>query len=93
MAVTYVLVVRLPSAGVESFQRYEAAVLPLLAEYDGRLERRLQSSDQRTEVHVLSFPTAVRFEAYRSDPRRASHAHLLAAAQAQVELYEMSDVG
>ena len=52
--VTYVLVVRLPADGVASFQRYESAVLPILSEHDGTLERRLQGHDQQTEVHVVS---------------------------------------
>ncbi len=39
--VTYVLVIHGPAEGVELFQRYEAAVLPLLSEHGGALERRL----------------------------------------------------
>jgi hypothetical protein len=42
--------VRLPADGVESFQRYEEQVLPLLANHSGRLERRLRSSDGLIEV-------------------------------------------
>jgi hypothetical protein len=38
MRVTYVLVIQLPAEGVASFQRYESAVLPLLAENRGTLE-------------------------------------------------------
>jgi hypothetical protein len=54
----YVLVIRLPADGVESFQRYESAVLPLLSDHRGQLDRRLRSADEQTEVHLVSFPSA-----------------------------------
>jgi hypothetical protein len=87
-----VLVVHLPPDGVESFQRYEEAVLPLLSDHHGRLDRRLRSADRRTEVHLVSFPSAEHFESYRNDPRRAEQAHLLDEAHARIELYEVTDV-
>jgi hypothetical protein len=90
--VTYVLVVQLPAEGVASFQRYESAVLPLLAEHHGTLERRLQTQDHQTEVHVVSFPSIDYFERYRNDPRRVGHSHLLQESNARVEIYAMSDV-
>jgi uncharacterized protein (DUF1330 family) len=92
MSVTYVVVARIPPAGVERFQRYEAAVLPLLAEHGGRLERRLRSAGGGTEVHVLSFASAGAFAAYRDDPRRAEHRDLLEASGAAVEVIEVEDV-
>jgi hypothetical protein len=90
--VIYVLVVHVPSEGVDSFQRYELAVLPLLSEYEGSLERRLRSEDQQTEVHLVSFPSAEHFARYRDDPRQASHSRLLDEANAQIELYELREV-
>jgi hypothetical protein len=89
--VTYVLVVHLPADGVESFQRYELAVLPLLSDHDGHLERRLRSADEQTEVHLVSFPSTEHFARYRDDPRRAEHASLLDESRAQTELYELTD--
>jgi hypothetical protein len=90
--VIYALVIHVPSGGVDSFQRYELAVLPLLSEYEGSLERRLRSDDQQTEVHLVSFPSAEHFARYRGDPRRASHSRLLDEANAHIELYELRDV-
>jgi hypothetical protein len=90
--VVYVLVIHLPADGVESFQRYEAAVLPLLADHQGHLDRRLRSADERTEVHLVSFPSAEHFENYRNDPRRAEQSHFLDQANARIELYTVSDV-
>ena len=88
----YVLVIHLPADGVESFQRYEDAVLPLLSDHLGRLDRRLRSADERTEVHVVSFPSVEHFESYRNDLRRAEQSHLLQEAHARIELYELTDV-
>ena len=64
----------------------------LLAEHGGRLERRLRSPDRLTEVHLLAFSSAESFAAYRDDPRRAEHAHLLERSGASVEVLEVEDV-
>jgi uncharacterized protein (DUF1330 family) len=92
MAVTYVVIARIPQAGVDAYRRYEAAVLPLLADHGGRLTRRLQSTDGGVEVHVIEFATSAGLDAYRADPRRAQHADLLATSGAESELLEMHDV-
>jgi chromate reductase len=87
----YVMVARIPQDGVDSFQRYEQLILPLLIEHEGSLER-MRSSDRRTEVHILRFLAAERFAGYRNDPRRAAHRELLRESGAQIELYELHDV-
>jgi uncharacterized protein (DUF1330 family) len=92
MPVTYVLVARVPAAGVEAFRRYEAAVLPLLADHGGRLARRLRSLAGDVEVHLLEFASADGLGAYRADPRRVAHAELLCASDAAIELIEVRDV-
>ena len=91
--VVYVQVVRLPGSGLAAFDAYEEAVLPLLADHGGRLQRRLRSADRLTEVHLVWFPSPQRFAAYRDDPGRTEHAHLLARSGARTELLELSDVG
>ena len=50
--------------GVEAFQRYEAAVLPMLERHDGRLERRLRTADGQAELHIVSFRSRSAYEAY-----------------------------
>ena len=85
-------IVRIPSAGVEVFQRFESIVLPLLPRYGGRLDRRLRSADGRIELHILSFPSSHALDAYRADPIRTEHLHLLAEAGAAAELLELADV-
>ena len=91
MPVVFVLVARIPPAGVEAFRRYEAAVLPLLAEHGGRLARRLRTGDGAVEVHLVEFASAGAFDAYRADPRHAGHAPLLEASGARMELLAVED--
>jgi hypothetical protein len=92
VGVTLVLVARVPADGVAEFEAYEGRLLPVLAEHGGRLERRLRSSDARTEVHVVSFEAGAGFAAYLEDPRRAELAPLLARSGAAIELLEVEDV-
>lgn len=92
MPLTFLLIARLPGGGAEAFDAYEDAVLPLLAEYGGRLERRVRSLDDGTEVHLVGFPGEQEFGAYRADPRRAEHAHLLERSGAAIELLPVRDL-
>ena len=88
----YTLIVRIPQAGVAAFQAYENAVLPLLAEHGGTLERRLRSADGTVEVHLVRFRSDAGFDAFRADPRRATHAGLLAESGAVSELLALTGV-
>ena len=89
---TFVVIARVPSDGVASYQAYEQAVLPLLSEFGGLLERRLRNADGTIEVHIVSFDTDQAYQRFRSDPRRASLAHLIEASAARNELLAMTDV-
>ena len=91
-ALTFVLIARIPLDGIAAFQGYEDQVLPLLADHGGRLERRLRNGDGTVEVHIVHFPSAVAYENYRSDPRRAAAGHLLDTSSAKIELISVSDV-
>ena len=59
--VTFVLIVQIPTEGIEDFQAYEDAVLPLLPEFNGRLERRLRNQDGTVEMHIVSFASDADF--------------------------------
>ena len=89
---TFVLIARVSMDGVASFREYEDAVLPLLSEFGGLLERRLRNSDGTVEVHIVSFDSEQSFQRFRSDPRRASYAHLMEKSSANNELIAMTDV-
>ncbi len=63
-------VVVFPEQGYADAQRYEDAVLDLLAAHGGRLDQRLRSGDGRTEVHLVSFPDRAAYQAFLTDPAR-----------------------
>ena len=92
VSITYAMVARIPAAGVDAFQRYEAEMLPILAEYGAVVERRLRSGDGCTEVHLIRFPAASAFVAYRDDARRGAQRELLDASGAEIELHELHDM-
>ena len=90
--VTFVLIARLPAEGIEAFRAYEDAVLPLLSEFNGRLERRLRNADGTVKVHIVSFASDADFQNYRNDPRRMTQASLLEKSSAKLELLPMANV-
>ena len=90
--VTFVLIVRIPTEGIEDFRAYEEAVLPLLPEFNGHLERRLRSPDGTVEMHIISFASDADFQNYRNDPRRTAQAWLLDKSSAKLELLPMANV-
>jgi len=90
--VTFALIVRIPAEGINDFRAYEDAVLPLLPEHHGRLERRLRSPDGTIEMHIISFASDADFQNYRNDPRRTAQAWLLEKSSAKLELLPMANV-
>lgn len=90
--VTFALIARIPAEGVAAFRAYEDAVLPLLADFNGRLERRLRNSDSTIEMHIVSFVSETDFQNYRSDPRRTAQAWLLEKSSAKLEFLPMTNV-
>jgi len=91
-SVTFVLIARIPAEGIADFRAYEEAVLPLLPEFNGRLERRLRNPDGTVEMHTVSFASDADFYNYRNDPRRAAQARLLEKSSAKLELLPMANV-
>ena len=90
--VTMALIARIPAEGIADFRAYEAAVLPLLPEFNGRLERRLRNTDGTVEMHIVSYASEADRQNYRNDPRRAAQAWLLEKSSAKVELLPMANV-
>ncbi len=91
-AVLLALIVRIPMEGVDAFRDYEDRVLPLLADHDGVLQRRLRTGDGTTEIHLVRFPSEAAFDRFRLDPRRTEHAPLMVASGAATELLRVADV-
>jgi antibiotic biosynthesis monooxygenase (ABM) superfamily enzyme len=90
--VTTVLIARIPPEGIADFRAYEDAVLPLLPEFNGRLERRLRNRDGTVEMHIVSFASEADFQNYRNDPRRTAQASLLKKSSAMLERFSMTNV-
>jgi hypothetical protein len=90
--VTLVLIARIPAEGVADFCAYEDAVLSLLPEFDGRLERRLRNADGTVEMHIVSFASEADFQNYRNDSRRTAQAGLLKKSSAALESLPMTNV-
>jgi hypothetical protein len=67
-------------------------VLPPLREHGGRLARRLRNEFCTLELHIVSFPSDLAFQAYRSDPWRAAAVGLLETSSAELELVSLHDV-
>ena len=91
-SVTIVLIARIPIEGIADFRAYEEAVLPLLPEFNGRLERRLRNQDGTVEMHIVSFASEADFQNYRNDPRRTAQASLLKKSSAILERLLMTNV-
>jgi len=91
-SVLYVATFHVPASGVEAFQAYERAVLPVMRAHGGRVERRLRGSDGQVEVHVLRFPSAGALDAYRADPGRATVAHLFEQSGTTMHLQPVADL-
>lgn len=75
-------------ADFRAFERYAAAVM---AAHGGRIERTVVApaegrADLLVEVHVVTFPDAAAFAAYRADPRLADMAHLRDGAVVSAQL-------
>lgn len=90
--VTLALIARIPAEGVADFRAYEDAVLPLLPEFNGHLERRLRNADGTVEMHIVSFASEADFQDYRNDRRRTAQASLLEKSSAKLELLPMANV-
>ncbi len=89
---TLCAILRVPSEGLAVFQRYEDAVLVLLRDHAGILQRRLRTEDGLTEVHVIWFPSVSHYEAYRADPRRSAHDGMFTVSGATAEVLTVWDV-
>lgn len=85
-------IVRVPTDGVEAFQRFEEQVLPIMPKHGGRLERRLRSADSLTELHIVSFPSREALQQYLDDPARKDHLHLREQSGASFEIIDVTDV-
>jgi hypothetical protein len=90
--ITLCAVFRIPSAGREALQTYEDAVLPLVADHRGILQRHPRPHDVAAEIHITWFRSASHFEGYQAHPRRSAATPLFQASGAVAEVLTVTDV-
>ena len=81
----------------DEFERFESAASEVMARHGGRIERRIALGDATAtgspdEVHVVTFPSRLAYEAYREDPAITSLAELRARAIVRTVIWEGADV-
>ena len=91
-AVLICMVAHIPPDGVAAFQEYEAAVLPLLDDHNGRLIHRYQNADGVMEVHIVQFSTPADFAAFRASDIRQKFAPLLERSGAKISVQDVTDI-
>lgn len=87
-----IAVVDLVPGHAEAGHRYEDAVLGLLERHDGRLDRRLRSTDPAAEVHVIRFGSRAGYESFMVDPERLALREAAGAAAPTTRVLEVTDL-
>ena len=94
MTVVAILTVR--REALEQFRAFERGAAAVMDAHGGRIERTVVVTPDRapglvTEIHVVTFPDATAFQAYRDDARLGALAPLRAASVVGTELYVGED--
>jgi uncharacterized protein (DUF1330 family) len=94
MTIVAILVVR--RRALEEFRAFEQHAAAVMAAHGGRIERAVvtpvaDAPDLVREIHVVTFPDAQAYQAYRNDPRLTERAHLRAAAVVSTEVFVGED--
>jgi antibiotic biosynthesis monooxygenase (ABM) superfamily enzyme len=77
------------------FERFESRAAEIMRDHGGCIERRVgiaADAGAPDEVHVVTFPDAAAFDAYRSDPRSLSLSTLRAEAIRDTVVWRGSDL-
>ena len=82
---TLVAILTVRRQALEMFRQFERHAATVMATYGGRIERTVvvdepSAPELLTEIHLVTFPDARAFGAYRKDPRLAVQAHLREAS-------------
>lgn len=82
---TLVVTLTIAPDRLDAFREFESKASEIMSRYGGRIERAVfvppTSHDAAArELHIVTFPDAASFDAYRSDPRYLALAELRASA-------------
>jgi hypothetical protein len=88
---TLVAILSVRREALEMFRAFERHAAGVMARHGGRIERTVVASPEDApglvkEVHVVTFPDAQAFLAYRDDPRLRELAHLRDASVVHTEV-------
>jgi hypothetical protein len=94
MTIVAILTVR--RRALEQFRAFERHAAAVMAAHGGRIERTIvvplaDSPDLLKEIHVVTFPGAAAFRAYREDARLGELTHLREAAVVNTEVFVGED--
>ena len=90
--IRFLVQIDLTEADLPAFEAYERAVLALMPDHGGGIERRLRNVDGAIETHLLAFSSAEAFEAYLNDPRRTALAPAWQACRAKAQRWEVREI-
>jgi uncharacterized protein (DUF1330 family) len=96
LPITLVAILTVRKDAIEKFRAFERHAAGVMKEHGGRIERTIVvapegSPEVMKEIHVLAFPTAQAFAAYRNDERLAELAHLREESVIHTELLAGED--
>jgi len=93
MSIIVHAVIDLEGVDIETFDAYEATVMPLVAEHGGQVIGRYRTADGKTEVHVIGFANRTGRDGYTNDPRRQAAQPLRIKSGVQMQALEMIALG
>jgi hypothetical protein len=93
---TLVAILTVRRAALDDFRAFERHAASVMAHHGGRIERTVvvpldATPDLVKEVHLVTFPDAQAFQAYRADPRRDALAHLRDASVVHTDVLAGED--
>jgi uncharacterized protein (DUF1330 family) len=94
--VTLVVILTVRREALEQFRAFEAQAAAVMITHGGRIDRTVVvseagSPDVIKEVHVVTFPSAEAFRAYRADERLRELAHLRDASVVHTDVLTGED--
>ncbi|HEU4533427.1 MAG TPA: DUF1330 domain-containing protein [Polyangiaceae bacterium] len=93
---TLVVILTVRRAALEAFRSFERQAAAVMARHGGAIERSVvltppEGAETLREVHIVTFPSAEAFAAYREDPALAPLAPLRTASVVNTEVWAGED--
>ena len=77
--------------GIQGLREFESRVIPILREHEGNLlsasYNENKAEHEPDEIHVIQFPSAENFEAYKSDARVVELASLKSEMISKMDVF------